>query len=131
MCLRTTMIHSKKAESDITCYKLVFKKDKFISIVINFKYELNKLYKAKGFVKVNREKHDFYCNINNGFHSYRTLKDAKEVGSSAYVVLKCIIPKGTEYWENSDMGWTREYCSQKIKTVAWKPMWNGKWSETF
>lgn len=51
-------------------------------------------------------------------HSYRYKKDANFMWSDAgQVIFKCIIPKGTEYYEGIDGIHQKNYASKKIRFV--------------
>ena len=72
------------------------------------------------------------------------LKDAVKIAKSysigfgflreKYIILKCVIPKGTLYYKGSSHIEDPpnilpiEYCSKQIKIVAWKTP-EGKWNK--
>ena len=102
------------AKRDITCYK-VLNKD-YTSIVKYFQYEPGKIHKgcigkpeesSKGSIKT----------IDIGFHSFSNKRTARltirdYLRNKFYrVIVKCIIPKGSEYYYNSNF---KEYVSNKI-----------------
>ena len=124
MCLRSSDCRASYADRDITCYKLVYPANmdhKFRSQFHEFPYELGHTYHETRFEKAN-----FSCSIYRGYHSYRTIKEATAHSYPSLVMIKCVIPKGSLYYvsENRD-----QYCSDKIKPVAWRRVWRGKWQE--
>ena len=52
----------------------------------------------------NVENHkDILYRIDTGYHSYNTIEKAKEdIWFGSEIVVKCIIPKGTEYYINTN-----------------------------
>lgn len=52
--------------------------------------------------------------IENGFHSYADLEDAKYNKLPRGVVVKCIIPAGAEFYEGYGLDGTPQYASDKI-----------------
>lgn len=119
------------AEKDITCYKIVYPADrrgKFLAYVRPFRYEIGKEYTEKMFYRESDS-----CFIYKGFHSFSTQKAAKFYFLKFHffgkaVMIKCVIPKGAYYF--TGCGDTpNQYCSDKIKVVAWKPVWDWKWRE--
>lgn len=131
MCLVTFKSVPNEAKQDITCYKLVYRNENkkiFFSALQNFRYKLGNQYNEHKFRTTNNPSSKNYGYIYYGFHAYKTVKEAALRGCATYSLLKCVIPEGTKYWEDKDSG---TVCAQSLKAVAWKPMWNGKWSETF
>lgn len=124
MCLRSSSCQASYADRDITCYKLVYPENmdhKFRSQFREFPYELGRTYHETRFEKVNPS----YC-IYRGYHSYRTIDETVSHARPGMVMIKCVIPEGSWYYvsENRD-----QYCSDKIKPVAWRGVWGGKWQE--
>ena len=131
MCLNTYQQTESTAEKDITCYKVVHRPSVsvqpglFISIFQDFIYKVGKHYNASHFhsrntIKYNSRSYSVYY----GFHSYRTLEIARWWCASCDVIIKCVIPKGARYFESAN---TDEYCSNKIKVVAWKKRSGKSW----
>ena len=105
------------AEEDITCYKVVYTKLKFMwvySLYRNFKYTLHNQYFIKDGLSVGIHEtlgtRQLEYTINEGFHSYSQKPGFKdgciwctddnfESGSSVFRV-KCTIPKGSVYYYN-------------------------------
>lgn len=124
MCLISSYHEAVQADRDITCYKLVYPTstdDKFRSQFQEFKYELGRAYQETYFRKVNLSRH-----VYEGFHSYRTIKEAAMHSCPGVVMIKCVIPKGSWYYVSEDRD---QYCSDKIIPVAWREVWRGKWRE--
>lgn len=86
----------KTANRDIVCYKLLcLQLDtkggvKLCSTVQGFKYSLNKLFTEKRFITSLRNE-GYY-----GFHSYNKQPTVFYVGRR--LLVKCVIPKGTKYY---------------------------------
>ena len=118
------------ADKDIECYKnfrlndIIFKQKSIFNFIIGKKkilqlislfakhlyipYEKQQLIDLKP-IKIydniyNVENHkDIYYRIDAGYHSYNTIEKAKEdTWFGNEIVVKCIIPKGTEYYINDD-----------------------------
>ena len=124
MCLISSHSESVCADRDITCYKLVYPLNmdhKFRSEFREFQYELGRTYLEVCFMRENLTRR-----IYKGFHSYRTIDEAVSHARPDLVLLKCVIPKGSSYFvsEKND-----QYCSSRIRPVAWRRLWNGKWQE--
>ena len=95
MCLLTTQQEVKIAKEDITCYKVI-NPDMTSLHYTEFKWELGKLYEVemefcpKGLINT----------VSQAFHSYKTLMDMKYeyvMSSKPCMMVKCTIPKGSEY----------------------------------
>lgn len=115
MCLLTNNIHKYIAEKDIVCYKIVYLQGKkIISFWFDFLYELNRKYTTQVLQPIFTKKGNI-C-IEKGFHSYRNLDIAKgDVWLSlieSLAIVKCIVPKGSEYYINS-----KEMVSNQIIIV--------------
>lgn len=124
MCLHTEQSKPLIAENDITCYKVVNAANMdgvFRSEFREFKYSLGVKYVEKDFPGT-----VYSCTVHKGFHSYRTLGVARHHALPQYVLLMCLIPKGSAYYESYTGD---QYCSDSLKVVAWKPLWHGKWSK--
>jgi len=117
----------KVAEEDIVCYKVVNRypsdsKQRWESFYRHFIYEQGEVYENKlsdDLLKALDEqptlKHFVY-------HSYSDLSanmfEYIVFVNIVPVVVKCIIPKGTIYWLNSDR---KQYASTTIKVVSEEP----------
>lgn len=123
MCLHSNQSKPFTAEKDITCYKIVNPANMdgaFRSEFREFKYYLGDKYVEKDFPGT-----VYSCTVHKGFHSYRTIAVAQFHASTPYVLIKCVIPKGSRYYESYTK---EEYCSDTLIPVAWKPLRSGKWS---
>ena len=93
-------------EQDTIVYKIVVKhtglfpfltKNSYSALFYDYKYKKKKICTSP--LQIEFRKKDEYIDIivNNGFHSFKTLKDLKrsEFWSSKYAVAKFIIPKGS------------------------------------
>ena len=115
MCLLTNNLYKYIAEKDIICYKIVYLQGKeIISFWYDFPYELNRKYTTQVLQPIPMPNGDI--SIEKGFHSYRNLDTAKgDVWLSlmeSLVIIKCIVPKGSEYYINS-----KEMVSNQIIIV--------------
>lgn len=115
MCLVTFQNEPQRATKDIECYKIVSfgKKDGEYHSYYYFqhKWVLNELYSSPLNKKGTR--------VEEGFHSYAYLNNAKqtmELRPLGSVLVKCIIPKGTCYYEGKQ-GDYDGYASDNIKIV--------------
>lgn len=117
--------HVLVAKRDIVCYKkgeiqnLLTMGQVFVPPYYRFRYEFGKQYKTK----TTWQTHPGWTLtvVHEGFHSYSNKKEAlKERGSVYVVVVKCIIPKGSEYFYNP---YYKQYVSDSIivtnETVKW------------
>ena len=111
MCFYITT-PEKIAKKDIPCWKL-FEKSKTVlrALYRNSVYRIGETYTTKKFTRV-------LCYISKGRHSYSTSSKAKDERGGwprlDIVTVKCIIPKGTPYYYNSE---DKEYVSLAIKLV--------------
>ena len=119
MCFpKEKMCHSV-ADDDIICYKVVYcgtSTGSYISLYKNFPYQDDATYKENSVgVAVLDELPLLTCGV---FHSYQTLT-ASGIQSLSFNkhtrVIKCVIPKGTIYWENNGFD---EYASITIKIIG-------------
>lgn len=104
------------AKRDITCYKLVFGKGEwrthkgYEAAVQSYAY-----YPGRTTKKVDI-KPSLYNEIDEGYHSYRSLKVLKEEQKrwdDSLIGIKMIIPKGTLYYKND-----RECVSERLKCIG-------------
>lgn len=113
MCLRTKQRKPQIATEDIICYKIIHK-DMTSLFHKEFKWELGKVYHTEMTTTLS----SFFMNImvEQGFHSYSTLKATREgyySSSEPCIAVKCIIPKGSEYYTGSH-GIRDGYTSERI-----------------
>ena len=129
MCLYTKDPKVKIAKRKIVCYKVLSKTNNSISdiefmtpyqhtYIDNDIINGKKDFEAKGSVDIT-DSFDavaFY-HLNGGcIHTYKRRKDAKWCGSEQSV-FKCIIPKGTEYYEGESLCGYENYASKKIRFI--------------
>jgi len=136
MCLYTKQTTPKVANKDITCYKILRKKEHkeftpthytYHSIIFK-QYELWPLNE----VCTSRLIYDRETGkVHDAFHSFKKLTDAQKEAKCFpdavlakfimpdTVVAKCVIPENARYYEgvNISMGATDGYASDKIKIV--------------
>lgn len=156
MCLRTLEKQLAIAEEDIVCYKTMYamcstqavnmkrnpsyNPDHLLSPWQFHHYEWGKVEEVDDIpLKPDPIGRDCVWRIvEKGFHSFKRLQDAEKdsIRSTAMVIAKCVIPKGSKYWKGNTpdlVGFCEddeymEYCSDKIKVVAWKlPGENARW----
>ena len=124
MCMLTNQAWARTATRDIVCYKIVNRYEHpfvLASEVYNFSYELGKEYTEISFKSVSHS--SVLATLKNevsiGFHSYKRYRDAKAVKfNHRRVVMKCIIPKGSLYFEGTNG--IEGYCSEKIRVVGYQ-----------
>lgn len=114
MCFYIDSKHQnkKKAKRGITCYKILLRNWK--STVRDFEYIQGITYLDND--ALNLERGIFGTDvINRGYHSYSSKnKVLQAYGLRDFyykMIVKCIIPKGSEYYYNSDL---KEYVSNQI-----------------
>ena len=123
MCLTITQLEPKIADKDIVCYKYVRKtkiKGIYISSGTGFEYIIRQLYTNNLNIKyvnfIIKKRYNIFTIGKNMFHSFSTYIPTMSTLSSNYIVLKCIIPKGSYYFEgylNSILC----YASSQIKIL--------------
>lgn len=124
MCLHTKNIKLKTAEEDLVCYKVVirYEEKKYLSFYRGYIYELNKTY-YETLLKLFPECKDKVFCIDKGFHSYVNFCDANDeyvYQKKMYdiALVKCIIPKGSQYLTGTDDLACECYCSNQIKILG-------------
>ena len=115
MCLYTKQTEPEIAEQDIECYKVYVKSygDRWFS-----PYQECPMPIMNGLVTTELQSP---CNlrVDLGFHSFSYFSDAEIVAEwfarrkKSSCVVKCIIPKGTEYYLGK-FGFDEAYCSESI-----------------
>ena len=127
MCLRTKQLKPSIATKDIECYKVLYiekTNSNYTSyhsyIYYSFEWKMNKIYETT----MKKETNFLTLNsiVTEGFHSYKEYEIA--VGVAKYsldtdvIVAKFIIPKGAEYYTDTEGFKTQiGYTSNKIKMV--------------
>lgn len=127
MCIRVKNIFPKKAKTDIVCYKILNKD--MTAPYTGFQYDFRK-YKANGLfnllidikdsiiIKLRYKESPMYYFYSVGLiHTYKSFSSRflsnylKEFNQR---VFKCIIPRGTYYYESDN---SIEYASRKLKII--------------
>ena len=149
MCLFTQHIKPRVADKDIVCYKLVRHNlqhpqnaapcAEFKSEIWDFVYELGKTYTEESFQEDLRR----INYVNNGFHTFNTLKDLDRMRNTypvyftdakpgyEFVIVKCVIPAGALYWTGADSETEgiRERCSNQIRIETWRRIGETEWRD--
>ena len=137
MCILINSDKCNIAEKDIVTYKVLFPTSNagiFRSIIKYFKYIIGKTYTEpdmeKTLFKVTNDRYETV----RGFYSWKDLAYASHKlniynlsgGGHRYVLVKCIIPKGSVYYESVDLN-IATLCSDTIKIVAYYKRNIKKW----
>lgn len=146
MCLEVKNSTPKIAEQDIVCYKVlqrelndVTKEDgityvteRLITPFFHYPMEPNKLYEEKDNTEIDfGTKLTFFHKIKyttfvegGTFHTFKNKLDARfficDLGRTRHecVIMKCVIPKGTKYFEGRYETWSYKcYASKSLKTI--------------
>jgi len=123
MCLISKNSKMEKAANDIVCYKVLYQgimtKDYYtpylFCYVPNNIINGDKCFFAEGRRKIYRHLNKY--RIEGGvIHTYKSMEEAetkrRPCGNFNRLIFKCIIPKGTYYFEGET-----DYASKKIKFV--------------
>lgn len=111
MCLLTTQQVPQIAEEDIICYKVI-SPDMTSLYYTEFKWELGKLYETE----IECCSKWVFTEVSQAFHSYKSLLDLMYgyfKSLSPCMMVKCTIPKGSEYYLGKQ-GEMDGYASNKI-----------------
>ena len=103
MCLKAKKDTVKKiAEEDIVVWKYLCRFNfKYYTPYQNMKVKVGKQYRTKLGKMICYSTFDFAV-VNEGFHSFKFEEDAHTICKSEnQVVCKCVIPKGSEYYEGT------------------------------
>jgi hypothetical protein len=94
------------ANKDIVCYKFLdVDGDRIVSPYRKFIYNFNETYSTYHSLKVIND------NVHEGYHSYTKLKIVVRQACNRNIIVRCIIPKGSEYYIND---YDEEYVSNNI-----------------
>lgn len=123
-----------RASKDITCYKLFYKQKgykRLSTIFQNYPMTIGKTYKIKpteypvyesGSCVV--KNYGRYYIEKGCFHSFKTIQGAraylvskKQIYDPCYVIVKCVIPNGCEYYEGRFDGYYKSYASTRIQPI--------------
>ena len=127
MCIEVKTIFPKRAKTDIVCYKLL--KEDMTAPYTGFQYDF-KEYKANGLFILLKDIKNFiidklyfpkgkpYYFYDIGLlHTYKKSALPFVINQCKYLkrrLFKCIIPKGTYYYESDD---SYEYASRKLRII--------------
>ena len=127
MCIEVKNIFPKRAKTDIVCYKLL--KEDMTAPYTGFQYDF-KEYKANGLFVLLKDIKNFIIekpSFINGvlyyyydiglLHTYKKPALSFVINQCKYLkrrLFKCIIPKGTYYYESSDFS---KYASRKLRII--------------
>ena len=127
MCIEVKTIFPKRAKTDIVCYKLL--KEDMTAPYTGFQYDF-KEYKANGLFVLLKDIKNFIIekpSFINGvlyyyydiglLHTYKKPALSFVINQCKYLkrrLFKCIIPKGTYYYESSDFS---KYASRKLRII--------------
>lgn len=125
MYINSERFYKRTAKEDIVCYKSVKNsndEETVRAVYYFFKYRIGRTYRKRKVVKPKRSR--VYLpnafRVDNGFfHSYKYLGPAK-VDTYRFpdrLVVQCIIPKGSKYYEGKDISNEECYCSTAIRIV--------------
>ncbi len=104
MCLRVSK-GPLRAEKDIVCYKVLNRTNRGLESRHNTVWNLG---------KIKRSRIDYkHGVIEAALHSYRTRAEARTAGHTG-AMTRCIIPKGTTYYEGRHNGFERGYASTRL-----------------
>lgn len=136
MCILINSDKCNIAEKDIVTYKVLFPTSNagiFCSIVKYFKYIIGRTYIEPDMEKtLLRVTNDCYETA-RGFYSWKDLAYASRKlniynlsSGRRFVLVKCIVPKGSAYYESTDTG-IATICSDTIKIAAYYKRNIKKW----
>lgn len=127
MCIEVKNIFPKRAKTDIVCYKLL--KEDMTAPYTGFQYDF-KEYKANGLLILLKDIKNFIIErpyfLKGGLcyyydigllHTYKKPALSFVINQCKYLkrrFFKCIIPKGTYYYESSD---SDKYASRKLRII--------------
>lgn len=101
------------AYTDIVVYKVVTESETFYrSPYYLFEYEKGVVY--YGALEKSTSTYSGNRTVDQGFHSYARLEDAKRNTGPYGIVVKCIIPAGAEFFKGHGIDFTPQYASNKI-----------------
>ena len=126
MCIQVKNIFPKRAKTDIVCYKILNKD--MTAPYTGFQYDF-KEYKANGLFSLLIDiKDSIIRKVREGFpicywygvgliHTYKSFSSrflSKYLKEFNQRVFKCVIPRGTYYYESDN---SIEYASRKLKII--------------
>lgn len=94
------------ADKNIVVYKRLslqrFGDGALVSPYFNARYNLGETYTSKLTRYCLRHAQGWIVAVSRGIHSYTTVRGALRHAYGSEVILRCIIPKGAEYWIGDD-----------------------------
>ena len=128
MCLVSLSATPKVADRDIVCYKFLYQTGPFryitpIREAILWKFPfIKKTFTAEGVRELEMDSMHQKCVVGGGFiHTFAKVSDRySHRGLYDVVLFRCIIPKGTEYFEHEDGS---EYASSRIVILRKEVVW--------
>lgn len=120
MCLFANRNYAFTAQEDIECYKVLRRVG---DVLTSYFYERFTWEKSITYTTLlqtfNSVFRGYQCNVEQGFHSYMYQKDAEDFinevcGDKTLVLVKCIIPKGSQYFVGDSTDLRAGYASDKI-----------------
>lgn len=139
MCLEVKKPGIIVAKEDMVCYKVMIEyfgnKGVWVSPYQGMTYKEGQSYELKAQLQLldsSKTVKEYPYRVEEGFHSFTSLSEAlfflnafearhpclnRCSDASRYVIVKCIIPKGTTYAEGLFFDWGNKfhsYCSEKI-----------------
>ena len=128
MCLRIVNETLKTANKDIECYKVLERKSgRLYSPYQDHKYYLGKSNPDVSLKITVKGKFFIEKTVHKGYHSFSYYKDAvKEIEDwgienvGAYVVVRCIIPKGAMYYSGTFEVFHKEVRCRASSTIIIK-----------
>lgn len=120
MCLFANREYSLTAQEDIECYKVLRRAGDILTSYFHEKFTWEKSITYTTLLQTfNSVFGEYQCNVEQGFHSYMYQEDAEafinEVcGENTLVLVKCIIPKGSQYFVGASSDLRVGYASDKI-----------------
>lgn len=120
MCLFANRKYALIAQEDIECYKVLRRIDDVLTSYYHEKFIWKKSVTYTSLLEsFDSVFKSCQCNVERGFHSYMYQKDAERFineisGDEILVLVKCIIPKGSRYFEGQSTDWRAGYASDMI-----------------
>ena len=120
MCLFANRKYAFTAQEDIECYKVLRRVDGILASYYHPRFTWKKSVTYTTLLEIfNNVFREYQCNVERGFHSYMYQKDAEAFineicGDEILVLVKCIIPKGSQFFVGDSSDWRPGYASDKI-----------------
>lgn len=120
MCLFANRKYAFVAQEDIECYKVLRRVDGVLASYYHPRFKWKKSVTYTSLLETfDSAFRSYQCNVERGFHSYMYQKDAEKFineicGDEILVLVKCIIPKDSQYFVGDSTDWRPGYASDKI-----------------